>query len=1056
MKHLLFLLFSIATFGQVSTGNETPFDYGIQNTAAQLVGNSDYVVTQGNDGTYGKYLFNLNQIEKKQYLSTGLIKNGLLTANADPTKYNITAGVGIISNFDNPDVPTSTLINFGAIIGHTPAYLNTSNITYMAINGSGALVEQASPFTAIQRRSLILIGAVVHSNLTTINSINNISAPTNADTNQLHDFMEAVGALNISGNKFEANGANLQLNKTAGKIFKLGINFANDWKDPHSLSQIATTALTFRYRTQNGTEGSDVTSINPAVYDLANVLTAVPSNKFSIQTVTIFQTGIVRIQYGQNVYNTLSEAEAAIFTRNYNVEPNIAANGITRAYIIVKNTTTSLQNISDAKIVEAGKFGSVGGGGGAITLDAIVAALGYTPENVANKSDSYTVSSSTTYASTKAVVDGLAVKNWIKSNESLSLAQRKDDVLHGILDQYTGEEMTLSKVTGTPTVDGVIYFQLGSEYFKRDNLEKLNVNNFGAKGDDIQDDTAAIQLMINKIGYFKLLTGTYKITSSLLVRNITFYDTNFRGIDFERSIINCVGMSLVSAIKEESNTNAIRANFYDFKIIGDALNAINLSTTSNIYLSRFENLSLSSTGDCFSLKNDFDCVLNNIKASSVNGNSFTLYGLNTVTLQNCYAAVCGSLKSGFRIYNFATLTSCNGVNSGGTWGTFGANIADDGFDATANINFIGCNFEDYEVRALRFSYVSKVNLIGCSFYPKATGTYPEDIKFENIDNNINISGVIYSSKGSTITSASKIVSISDIGFIQSNSIVFQDFSRPVFGLVYKIPFYSLVDSEYGVKSLNIPYFNCDRNYGFNLQVPKTWTANSSTFSVIGQSKIKTANSIITSFDSATGGIEGQELYILIKDNFSTLAHMNAGAGRFKMISGANVVCVDGQIYHFIYDGLQWVQQDSNDLLLKSNIASPTFTGTPTAPTATSGTNTTQIATTAFVQGIKPYKVYTALLTQTGTSNPTVKVLENNIGAIVWTRTGIGTYSGTLTGAFTVDKSPVFLTSNNASTLLSGGASGSTNFVGISTQAAVTGILTDALMTDSLIEIRVYL
>lgn len=35
--------------------------------------------------------------------------------------------------------------------------------------------------------------------------------------------------------------------------------------------------------------------------------------------------------------------------------------------------------------------------------------------------------------------------------------------------------------------------------------------------------------------------------------------------------------------------------------------------------------------------------------------------------------------------------------------------------------------------------------------------------------------------------------------------------------------------------------------------------------------------------------------------------------------------------------------------LKASLDSPTFTGTPAAPTATSGTNTTQIATTAFVQ-----------------------------------------------------------------------------------------------------------
>jgi len=33
--------------------------------------------------------------------------------------------------------------------------------------------------------------------------------------------------------------------------------------------------------------------------------------------------------------------------------------------------------------------------------------------------------------------------------------------------------------------------------------------------------------------------------------------------------------------------------------------------------------------------------------------------------------------------------------------------------------------------------------------------------------------------------------------------------------------------------------------------------------------------------------------------------------------------------------------------LKANLASPTFTGVPAAPTAAAGTNTTQIATTAF-------------------------------------------------------------------------------------------------------------
>ena len=45
---------------------------------------------------------------------------------------------------------------------------------------------------------------------------------------------------------------------------------------------------------------------------------------------------------------------------------------------------------------------------------------------------------------------------------------------------------------------------------------------------------------------------------------------------------------------------------------------------------------------------------------------------------------------------------------------------------------------------------------------------------------------------------------------------------------------------------------------------------------------------------------------------------------------------------------------------KANIASPTFTGTPTAPTASVGTNTTQVATTAFVLANAGSTTYTAI------------------------------------------------------------------------------------------------
>lgn len=44
---------------------------------------------------------------------------------------------------------------------------------------------------------------------------------------------------------------------------------------------------------------------------------------------------------------------------------------------------------------------------------------------------------------------------------------------------------------------------------------------------------------------------------------------------------------------------------------------------------------------------------------------------------------------------------------------------------------------------------------------------------------------------------------------------------------------------------------------------------------------------------------------------------------------------------------------TTELAAKADLASPTFTGTPAAPTAANGTNTTQIATTAFVLANAP-------------------------------------------------------------------------------------------------------
>ena len=102
---------------------------------------------------------------------------------------------------------------------------------------------------------------------------------------------------------------------------------------------------------------------------------------------------------------------------------------------------------------------------------------------------------------------------------------------------------------------------------------------------------------------------------------------------------------------------------------------------------------------------------------------------------------------------------------------------------------------------------------------------------------------------------------------------------------------------------------------------------------------------------------------------------------------------------YYYDGTNWLLQvntqrevtfasitgqptDNTNLAtalnLKADLASPTFSGTPTAPTATAGTNTTQIATTAFVQNA----IANASLTL-ASNNP---ALTQSGGVCTWTIT----------------------------------------------------------------------
>lgn len=105
-----------------------------------------------------------------------------------------------------------------------------------------------------------------------------------------------------------------------------------------------------------------------------------------------------------------------------------------------------------------------------------------------------------------------------------------------------------------------------------------------------------------------------------------------------------------------------------------------------------------------------------------------------------------------------------------------------------------------------------------------------------------------------------------------------------------------------------------------------------------------------------------------------------------------------------------------------------------------------------------YKVYVAKISQTGTAAPTVTVLENTIGDIVWTRIGVGEYAATLSDAFTTNtvlmqQRIVFFSTNAHSVFLD--MSVLSNSVLRLSSFLSGGVNADDELDVTIIEIRVY-
>lgn len=284
-------------------------------------------------------------------LGNGVVSGMVLSLGTSTSKFNLSSGV-----YKKIDVG---LVDYPGVVDQTLSNLTSAEGTYIGIVVStNSIIQQATPFTHSQRRSIIPIGFVSHINNSTINEITNLPDIASNPLSQLNDLMDSLGRFNEKGNKVTPNGANLKINKSEGVIYQRGLNFSSDSSNPHSKVMPSLTAPTnLRMRLSNGVESEDIGSLITSYEPSPGVLVDLTSYKYGVFRVVLFPSNLIRIQYPQFLYSTIEEAQVAIFKEQYVTESDMAQNGLLRGYIVVRGDVTDLSDVSRCKFLEADKFG---------------------------------------------------------------------------------------------------------------------------------------------------------------------------------------------------------------------------------------------------------------------------------------------------------------------------------------------------------------------------------------------------------------------------------------------------------------------------------------------------------------------------------------------------------------------------------------------------------------------------------------------------------------------------------------------------------------------------
>ena len=355
--------------------------YSINDPPVDLIDSSGNYTTTTGDVTAVNFYGNWDGIPNDRLienLQTGILYGGIISKNvSNPSKFDITAGAGIIVNtgasltaMPNPVV---TNVTWSAQTAVTITNLASADETWVSINSSGNILQQTSAWTDTQYESQIPLGALVHPDRSTINIAKAYPHVSYGQPSQMDPFIRAFGPLKLSGYDISANGANLQVNKSAGKAYAMGRNYPTDPNNPNIVTDTDANPVTTVYRWYRNGSGGFTTVVNSAVDptkwdDNTGTLHTVSGGQYTVQRLFALpnQPSVMGVYYGRQTYNSIESAQANIQYETFSENDSTATQGVFLGYLIVRGNTTALNNTSNAKFIAAGLFrntANIGGGG---------------------------------------------------------------------------------------------------------------------------------------------------------------------------------------------------------------------------------------------------------------------------------------------------------------------------------------------------------------------------------------------------------------------------------------------------------------------------------------------------------------------------------------------------------------------------------------------------------------------------------------------------------------------------------------------------------------------